>query len=132
MAFDGDNTTPSMTQAPVFQQDDFPALGAVPSSAAPDNSSKGNKPSTSNTAPGNALALAEHKAGNVWGAKQNLFPNAPAAIAPPVDLLRSMTIKDKDEGDCEDPLDPDSRGFSAKKFYVDLLCKYRCPHKGCG
>jgi len=70
----------------------------------------------------------DSKVGNAWETKQNLFPNAPAAIAPPVEFLRSMTVKD--EG--EDPMDPDSRSFSANKYYIDLLQKYRCPRRGCG
>jgi hypothetical protein len=96
----------------VLKQEDFPTLTVK----------LGNIPNT----PG-----VELKTGNVWESKQKLFADAPAAIAPPVELLRSMNVKDIEEGE-EDPMNPDSRSFNAMKFYINLIGKFRCPHRGCG
>jgi hypothetical protein len=96
----------------VLKQEDFPTLTVKLSSV----------PNT----PG-----VELKAENAWDAKQNLFAGAPATIAPPVELLRSMNVKNIEEGK-EDLMDPDSRSFNAMKFYIDLIGKFRCPHRGCG
>jgi hypothetical protein len=71
----------------------------------------------------------ESKAGNAWDTKQKLFADAPAAIAPPVELFQSMNIEVKEE---EDPMNPNSKSFNAKKYYVDLIGNFRCPHTGCG
>ncbi|KAH8745641.1 hypothetical protein F5882DRAFT_108298 [Hyaloscypha sp. PMI_1271] len=116
MAFSELTTMPPahlFTKPPsVLKQEDFPALTVK----------LGNVPNT----PG-----VELKTGNAWEAKQKLFADAPAAIAPPVELLRSMNVKNIEEGE-EDPMDPDSRSFNAMKFYINLIGKFRCPHRGCG
>ncbi|KAH7305740.1 hypothetical protein BKA65DRAFT_520604 [Rhexocercosporidium sp. MPI-PUGE-AT-0058] len=66
-----------------------------------------------------------------WGS-QNLFPDAPPVVAPPVDLLSSLNI-----GTPAPPIkvykkfDPADPAFKASKYYVDVLHKWKCPHQGC-
>jgi len=74
-------------------------------------------------------AVKDPTAGNAWGAKKNLFPNAPPAVAPPTELLASMTI-DKPEiegGTRYDRYDPTNPMFNASEFWVQVLEKYKCP-----
>lgn len=103
---------PRLSSAQVLKQDDFPSLTTKPINIT------------------NTPAI-ESQPRIVWAAKQKLFTDAPPAIAPPVDLLKSINVEDEQEED-EDPTNPDSKGFKAKKFYIDLIGKYRCPHRGCG
>jgi hypothetical protein len=70
----------------------------------------------------------ESKVGSVWATKQKLFVDAPPAVAPPPQLLKSLTIQEQDD---EDPLDPDSRIFLSKKYFLEHTRKYKCPHRGC-
>jgi hypothetical protein len=79
-----------------------------------------------------AVALVESQAGNAWGSNQKLFADAPPAIAPPEQLLQALNVKDAEEDEYEDPLNPDSKSFNAKKYYIGLIGKFRCPHRGCG
>ncbi|CZT52819.1 uncharacterized protein RSE6_14199 [Rhynchosporium secalis] len=66
---------------------------------------------------------------NPWGSK-NLFPGAPPAIAPPVDLLSSLAITPAPVTVYRrfDPSDPN---FKASRYYVEVLRKWKCPHPGC-
>jgi hypothetical protein len=119
-----------------LKQEDFPALLPEITTAPPAHLVQGTPAlqgefPTLTAKPGNVMDVpaVESKAGNAWDTKQKLFADAPAAIAPPVELLQSMNIKVKEE---EDPMNPDSKSFNAKKYYVDLIGKFRCPHRGCG
>jgi hypothetical protein len=75
------------------------------------------------------------KKGNAWASQQNLFPNAPTAITPLVDLMASLAVSSSNPA-VEDPApnehDPDSPGFRAGRYFVPLTGKYRCPWLGCG
>jgi hypothetical protein len=106
----GENVEPKAA-APVFDQaKDFPAL---------------------NTKPQNVVdaPAVEMAGGNAWDMKQKLFADAPPAVAPPTELLKSLTINVAKEE--EDPLDPDSTIFKASKYYIVHTHKYKCPHRGC-
>ncbi|KAK0123757.1 hypothetical protein ONS95_008764 [Cadophora gregata] len=86
---------------------------------------KGNSAAASNSQPGGPVQ-------NPWG-KKNLFPDAPAAVAPPADLLSSLNINtgpslSKKVYRMFDPVDP---AFKASKFYVQIIGRWKCPHKGC-
>jgi hypothetical protein len=68
------------------------------------------------------------KGENASATKQNLFADPPPALAPPIELLKSLAVKEEDN---ENPLDPDSNTFKAHKYYLIHTHKYKCPHKGC-
>jgi hypothetical protein len=129
---------------PIFKQADFPALGPavnqidIPAASAAVALLEPKvenawviKPNLFAAAPV-ANPLVESKAGNAWDSNQKLFANAPPAIAPPAQLLRGFNVKDAEEEESEDPLNPDSKSFNAKKYYIDLIGKFRCPHRRCG
>ncbi|KAI9052130.1 hypothetical protein LZ554_003492 [Drepanopeziza brunnea f. sp. 'monogermtubi'] len=66
---------------------------------------------------------------NAWSKQKNLFPEAPAAIAPPTELLKSMAISEpvkKDKNFIE--THPDSPDFRADRFWIKPLGKFKCPH----
>ncbi|KAG4431235.1 hypothetical protein IFR05_013276 [Cadophora sp. M221] len=66
-----------------------------------------------------------------WGS-QNLFPNAPAAVAPPLDLLSSLNITTPAiPTKVYKKFDPADPSFKASRYFVDLLGRWKCPHPGC-
>ncbi|KAL2075084.1 hypothetical protein VTL71DRAFT_26 [Oculimacula yallundae] len=67
---------------------------------------------------------------NPWGSK-NLFPDAPAAVEPPVDLLTSLSIGPTAATPVYRQFDPADPNFRASRFYVNLLQKWKCPYPGC-
>lgn len=77
------------------------------------------------------ISAVDSKAGSVWDATQKLFSDAPPAISPPAEFLQALTLKSSKEEEDEDPLDPNSKSFNAKKFYIEFIGKFRCPHRGC-
>ncbi|PVH74631.1 hypothetical protein DL98DRAFT_658690 [Cadophora sp. DSE1049] len=117
---------------------------AIPQAPSPNNNSANSYSNTSGwdkSAYGSTQitspSVSGHQAGgpaqNPWG-KKNLFPNAPPAVAPSVDLLlSSLNINTAISPPTKmyrmfDPADP---AFRASKFYVDVIGRWKCPHPGC-
>ena len=75
--------------------------------------------------------LSDQNANIAWGTKKNLFPDAPAAIAPPEFTLQSITLNDNQNPTQRYPHDPNDPDFHEKDFYVEEMGKYKCPHKNC-
>jgi hypothetical protein len=87
--------------------------------------------------------------GNAWAKPLNVAPNAPAklisgfgtsiegpaAAAPPIDLMESISLSHNAapvKAIPVNPFDPDSPDFKASKYYIEFLQKYKCPCTGCG
>jgi hypothetical protein len=88
-------------------------------------------PTTPASVAPSGTSAVDSKAGSVWDTTQKLFPDAPPAISPPAELLQALTVKSSKEEEDEDPLDPDSKSFNTKRYYIEFIGKFRCPHKGC-
>ncbi|KAK2627399.1 hypothetical protein QTJ16_003365 [Diplocarpon rosae] len=71
------------------------------------------------TSPGNAWSGSSTAAG--------LFPDAPSAVAPPIQLLQSMTSKPVFKNKNHIEVDPNQPGFRVSAFWVAPLNKYKCP-----
>jgi hypothetical protein len=104
---------------------------AVPTAGNAFESKQKSFPNTPASVAPTSVSVVESKAGGVWGATQKLFPDAPPAISPPAQFLQALTVKSSKEEEDEDPLDPDSKSFNAKRFYIEFIGKFRCPHRGC-
>jgi hypothetical protein len=63
-----------------------------------------------------------------WCVKNDLFPEAPPAVAPLAGLMESMTLSPPEE---ENPDNPDNPKFNVAHYFVSLTRKYKCPYKGC-
>jgi hypothetical protein len=72
-----------------------------------------------------------------WSSQKNLFPNTPATVAPPADLLAELSAPADNkkaivsDGKAFSPHDPGAPGFDARQYYVSFTGKYKCPHLGC-
>jgi hypothetical protein len=68
-------------------------------------------------------------AGNAWGAKKNLFPNAPPAVTPPTEFLASMAISKPqiEEGTRYAEFDTTNPMFNIRKYWIPVLEKFKCP-----
>ncbi|KAH6723650.1 hypothetical protein BKA61DRAFT_664372 [Leptodontidium sp. MPI-SDFR-AT-0119] len=82
---------------------------------------------TQNSAPNANIKPAQ----SPWGSR-NLFPDAPPAVAPPADLLSSLSISTPaTPAKVYKNFDPDDPSFKANRYYVDVIGKWKCPHQGC-
>lgn len=73
---------------------------------------------------------------NVWTKKQNLFPNASVNERPTAEQLRNLEViqraaAQRTQGTNLDLADPNNSMFSADRFWVEYIRKYKCPHKDC-
>lgn len=73
---------------------------------------------------------------NVWTWKKNLFPNAPASRKPDTERLARLEENHRAAAQRTrepnlDLADPNSPMFSADRFWVEYIKKYKCPHKDC-
>ena len=68
---------------------------------------------------------------SAWGQQKNLFPDAPPAVAPPAEMLRTMTTDAKKEKNDWPEHDPDNPTFRVQKYWVSFTGKYKCPHRYC-
>jgi hypothetical protein len=68
-------------------------------------------------------------AGNAWGAKKNLFPNAPPAVAPATEILASMSISEPqiEKGTRYAEFDTTNPMFNIRKYWIPVLEKFKCP-----
>jgi hypothetical protein len=88
-------------------------------------------PATPTLAAPTGISAVDSKAGSVWNTTQKLFLDAPPEISPPAELLQALTVKSSKEEEDKDPMDPDSKSFNAKRYYIEFIGKFRCPHRGC-
>lgn len=104
---------------------------AEPMTGTPSGSKQKSFPATPTLAAPTGISAVDSKAGSVWNTTQKLFPDAPPEISPPAELLHALTVKSSKEEEDEDPMDPDSKNFNAKRYYIEFIGKFRCPHRGC-
>ena len=76
-------------------------------------------------------------ASHAWD-KENIFPNAPAAVPPPAKLPARMSINLKESGPNTshatigmNPFDPGHPKFNALTYFVPFSKKFKCPYPGC-
>jgi hypothetical protein len=77
-------------------------------------------------------------ASNALDKKETLFPNSPAAVAPPAELLAGMSINPKKSGLYTsdptiymNPFDPGHPKFNVLAYFVPFSKKFKCPYPGC-
>ncbi|ROV91465.1 hypothetical protein VSDG_07136 [Cytospora chrysosperma] len=74
---------------------------------------------------------------DAWTKKKILFPNVPVSKQPTAEQLLRLeddqraVEQQRERRTNPDPADPNSPMFSADKFWVEYIRKYKCPHKQC-
>jgi hypothetical protein len=72
---------------------------------------------------------------SVWGgaaskgaASATLFPNAPPAVAPPPELMQSLSADNTPPKPMYDEHNPKNPNFNAARYYNQFSQGYKCPH----
>jgi len=76
----------------------------------------------------NTPNMESRKENVAWCVRNDLFPEAPPAVAPLAGLMESLTLSPQEE---ENPFNPDNPKFNVAHYFISFTRKYKCPYKGC-